>query len=191
MAKLTSFTFSSNGSLVYRNTGALAPERYYVKGSSVYNSETGRRVGYAKQSRNLTQAERNKIAKAEKSRTAKYRRRYKPWQKETQRPRKPAPKKPSKKAERIAEVPAPREYLDEYAELIREYAMQLRDGPSKTVLMSITSDEAEVLHALAYDVYESFVQYGDDVMSGSESPYQRAVFERQGKRLAQLLKAIR
>ena len=191
MAKLTSFTTTPNGTLVYRNSGAIAPEKYYTKGTSVYNSETGRRVGYVKQNKNLTKTEQAKVAKAEKSRTAKYRRRYKPWQKETQRPRKPSQKKPQQKAERESEVPPSQEYIHEYANLLRDYAMQLRDGPSKAILMTVTDEECEILHALAYDVYEAFIVYGQDVMTGRETPFDRAVFERQGKRLAQLLKAIR
>jgi len=191
MAKLTSFTFTPGGTLVYRKSGQIAPEKYYVKGSSVYNSETGRRVGYARQWKNLTPSEQRKVESAEKSRTRQYRRRYQPWDKG--KPRKPSgakPRAPSKKA-REPKVPPSEEYLEEYANLIRDYAMQLRDGPTKETLMSITLDECETLHALAYDVYEAFVQYGDKIMKGGESPHDRAVFERQGRRLAQLLKAIR
>ncbi len=188
MAKLTSFTFTPGGTLVYRSSGQIAPEKYYVKGNSVYNSETGRRVGYARSFDRLTQAEKLKVQSAEKSRTAKYRRRYQPWDKG--KPRKTQPKKPSQKT-REPKVPPTEEYLQEYANLIRDYAMQLRDGPTKEVLMSITLEECEILHALAYDVYEAFVQYGEAVMKGQESPHERAVFERQGRRLAQLLKAIR
>ena len=191
MAKLTSFTFTSNGTLVYRSSGAIAPESYYVKGSSVYNSKTGRRVGYAKKYDNLTAAEKNKVIKAERTRTRQYRRRYQPRDKgRPQKPRTP-PKRTGRKQEREPKVPVTQEYLGEYANLIRDYAMQLRDGPSKAVLMSITLEECEILHALAYDVYEAFVSYGDRVMSGQESPHERAVFERQGRRLAQLLKAVR
>ena len=188
MAKLTSFTFTPGGTLVYRSTGAIAPEKYYTKGSSVYNSETGRRVGYARGYDKLTAAERAKIGSAERSRTREYRRRYQPWDKG--RPRKSQPKKPPQKA-REPKVPTTQEYLQEYSNLIRDYAMQLRDGNAKAVLMDITLEECEILHAMAYDVYEAFVQYGEAVMTGRESPHERAVFERQGRRLAQLLKAIR
>ena len=191
MAKLTSFTVTPQGALVYRSTGAIAPEKYYVKGNSVYNSETGRRVGYAKSYKNLTKTEQAKVEKAARSRTQQYRRRYQPWDKgQPKKPRAP-PKRTGRKAERESKVPVTQEYLSEYANLIRDYAMQLRDGPTKAVLMSITMEECEILHSLAYDVYEAFVQYGDRVMSGQESPHDRAVFERQGRRLAQLLKAIR
>lgn len=188
MAKLTSFTFTPGGTLVYRKSGQIAPEKYYTKGSSVYSSETGRRVGYAKQFKNLTPSERMKVESAERSRTRQYRRRYQPWDKG--KPRQQKPRTPPKKA-REPKVPPSEEYLEEYANLIRDYAMQLRDGPTKAVLMSITLEECEILHALAYDVYEAFVQYGEKVMQGQESPHDRAVFERQGRRLAQLLKAIR
>ena len=189
MAKPTLFATSPNGTLVYRSSGAIAPEKYYAKGNSVYNSETGRRVGYTKEYRNLTKSEQAKVEKAARSRTRTYRRRYQPWDKGQKKPR--TPPKRARKQEREPQVPVTQEYLSEYANLIRDYAMQLRDGPSKTILMSITLEECEILHSLAYDVYEAFVQYGDRVMSGEESPHDRAVFERQGRRLAQLLKAIR
>jgi len=191
MPKFTSFTFTPGGTLVYRNSGQIAPEKYYVKGNTVYSSETGRKVGNAKKFDNLTSAEKQKVLSAEKSRTARYRRRYKPWDKgKPRKPSKAQPKTPPKKA-REPKVPVSKEYLQEYSNLIRDYAMQLRDGPTKETLMSITLEECEMLHALAYDVYEAFVQYGDKVMKGQESPHDRAVFERQGRRLAQLLKAIR
>lgn len=188
MPKFTSFTFTPGGTLVYRSSGQIAPGKYYVKGNTVYSSETNRKVGNAKKFDNLTSAEKQKVLSAEKSRTRQYRRRYQPWDKG--KPRKSPPRKPSQKA-REPKVPPTEEYLQEYANLIRDYAMQLRDGPTKEVLMSITLEECEMLHALAYDVYEAFVQYGEKIMSGQESPHERAVFERQGRRLAQLLKAIR
>ena len=188
MAKFTSFTFTPGGTLVYRNSGQIAPEKYYVRGNTVYSSETGRKVGNARKFDNLTAAEKQKVLSAERSRTARYRRRYQPWDKG--KPKKQTPRKPSQKV-REPRVPVTEEYLQEYSNLIRDYAMQLRDGPTKEVLMSITLEECEILHALAYDVYEAFVQYGEAVMKGQESPHERAVFERQGRRLAQLLKAIR
>ena len=188
MPKFTSFTFTPGGTLVYRNSGQIAPEKYYVRGNTVYSSETGRKVGNARRFDNLTAAEKRKVLSAERSRTAKYRRRYQPWDKG--KPRQQRPRTPPKKA-REPKVPPTQEYLEEYQNLIRDYAMQLQDGPTKATLMSITLAECEMLHALAYDVYEAFVQYGEKVMKGQESPHDRAVFERQGKRLAQLLKAIR
>ena len=191
MAKLTSFTFIQGGTLVYRSSGQIAPGKYYVKGNSVYNSETGRRVGYARQWKNLTPSERKKVESAERSRTRQYRRRYQPWDKgKPRKPSKAQPKAPPRKT-REPEVPPSDEYLEQYQNLIRDYAMQLRDGPAKAALMTVTVEECEMLHALAYDVYEAFVQYGEEIMKGMESPHERAVFERQGRRLAQLLKAIR
>ena len=122
MPKFTSFTFTPGGTLVYRNSGQIAPEKYYVKGNTVYSSETGRKVGNARKFDNLTAAEKQKVLSAEKSRTARYRRRYQPWDKG--KPRRQAPKKPSQKV-REPKVPVTEEYLQEYSNLIRDYAMQI------------------------------------------------------------------
>lgn len=187
MPKFTSFTFTPGGTLVYRNSGQIAPEKYYVKGNTVYSSETGRKVGNAKKFDNLTSAEKQKVLSAEKSRTAKYRRRYQPWDKG--KPKKGKPKSPPKKA-REPKVPVSEEYLEEYANVIRDLAVHLWDAEARATLMTITLDECEKLHELAYDVYEAFVHYGETVIHGGNAQA-RARFERLGRRLAQLLRAIR
>lgn len=195
MAKLTSFTFTPGGTLVYRKSGQIAPEKYYTKGNSVYNSETGRRVGYAKQWKNLTPSERLKVESAEKSRTAQYRRRYQPWDKG--KPKKSQPRKPSGKAQgqrmRDPNVPVSEEYLQEYINLIAFYAVYVRAPDPKANLLTCTMEEAEKLHALAYDVYEPYIKYGEEAHTngGYLEPVARAKFERLARRLSQLLKAIR
>lgn len=65
MAKLTKFTISPSGDLVYKSTGKLAPEGYTFRKNTVYG-KNGRRVGSL--SRNLTKTEAGKIAKAEANR---------------------------------------------------------------------------------------------------------------------------
>ena len=65
MAKLTKFTISPSGDLVYKSSGKLAPEGYTFRKNTVYG-KNGRRVGTL--SRNLTKTEAAKIAKAEANR---------------------------------------------------------------------------------------------------------------------------
>lgn len=65
MAKLTKFTISPSGDLVYKSNGKLAPEGYTFRKNMVYG-KNGRRVGSL--SRNLTKTEAAKIAKAEANR---------------------------------------------------------------------------------------------------------------------------
>ena len=194
MSKFTSFTFTPGGTLVYRSTGQIAPEKYYVKGNTVYNSETNRKIGNAKKFDNLTSAEKQKVLSAEKSRTAKYRRRYQPWDKG--KPKKNQPRKPSKKTQermRDPNVPVSEEYLQEYINLIAFYAVYVHSPDPKANLLTCTMEEAEKLHALAYDVYEPYIKYGEEahMHGGYLEPVARAKFERLARRLSQLLKAIR
>ena len=65
MAKLTKFTISPSGDLVYKSSGKLAPSSYTFRKNTVYGAN-GRRVGTL--SRNLTKTEAAKIAKAETNR---------------------------------------------------------------------------------------------------------------------------
>ena len=65
MAKLTKFTLSPSGDLVYKSNGKLAPSSYTFRKNTVYGAN-GRRVGSL--SRNLTRTEATKIAKAEANR---------------------------------------------------------------------------------------------------------------------------
>lgn len=65
MVKLTKFTISPSGDLVYKSSGKLAPSSYTFRKNTVYGAN-GRRVGTL--SRNLTKTEAAKIAKAEANR---------------------------------------------------------------------------------------------------------------------------
>ena len=67
MAKLTKFTISPSGDLVYKSSGKLAPEGYTFRKNTVYG-KNGRRVGSL--SRNLTRTQAEKITKAERNRSA-------------------------------------------------------------------------------------------------------------------------
>ena len=65
MVKLTKFTISPSGDLVYKSSGKRAPSSYTFRKNTVYGAN-GRRVGSL--SRNLTKTEAAKIAKAEANR---------------------------------------------------------------------------------------------------------------------------
>lgn len=66
MAKLTKFSYNSAGQLAYRNTGALAPADYTVRGSTVYGRD-GRRIGTVGKG---TAAQRAKVERAARNRRA-------------------------------------------------------------------------------------------------------------------------
>ncbi len=89
MAKLTKFTISPSGQLVYKSTGKLAPEGYKFRKNTVYGPN-GRRIGTL--SRKLTKAEATRIAKAERSRN----RRTARAQRAPAKPSQGKPRKPSK-----------------------------------------------------------------------------------------------
>lgn len=185
MAKFTSFTMTPQGELAYSNTGRLAPSSYTVRGNTVYGADN-RKIGNVKKFDNLKKAQRQKVESASRSRQ--HRRAQQIKNAGQQKPRRP--RKPTQKA-REPKVPVSEEYLEEYRGLLADYAQYLRDADARNTLANATVEQCEMLHALAYDVYETFIQYGEQARSGEMSPHQRATFERQGKRLASLLKAIR
>lgn len=92
MAKLTKFTLSPSGDLVYKTTGKLAPSNYIFRKNTVYKvGEDGVRRRVGSLSRKLTKGEAERIAKAEKSRN----RRRAAKAKQPSRPSKGKPKAPS------------------------------------------------------------------------------------------------
>lgn len=190
MAKFTSFTMTPQGELAYSNTGRLAPSSYTVRGNTVYGADN-RKIGNVKKFDNLKKAQRQKVESASRSRQHRRAQQIK----NAGQPSQGKPRKPSKKAapaqDRDPNVPPSEEYYREYANTIHEYARALRDPWAREILMNATLEDCEMLHALAYDVYEAFVQYGDDAVHGTLTPMQRRSFERVGYRLASLLKAIR
>ena len=110
MAKLTKFTISPSGELVYKSTGKLAPEGYKFRKNTVYGPN-GRRIGTL--SRKLTKTEATKIAKAERSRTRRTARAAK-GAKGANAPKQPSqgkPKKPSKTG-----APISQQYGDDWSQ---------------------------------------------------------------------------
>lgn len=192
MAKFTSFTYTPQGQLAYSNTGKLAPSSYTVRGNTVYGTDN-RKIGNVKKLENLKKAQREKVVNASR------RRQHAKAQaiKNQGKPSQGKPRKPSKKATaagsqgRDPDVPPSAEYYHEYMSMIHEYARALHDSWSRDILLGSTYDDCEMLHALAYDVYEAFIQYGEDAVHGELSPIQRRSFERVGARLASILISIR
>ena len=130
--KLVKFTISPSGQLVYKSTGKLAPADYTFRKNTVYGPN-GRRIGSL--SRKLTKAEATKIAKAEKSRTARQRRATAKAKGGRQdRPKQGKPKAPSKTGtqrygddwERFGQTdfPEPDVWVKE------EFAQRVRDAAS-------------------------------------------------------------
>ena len=118
MAKLTKFTISPSGQLVYKSTGKLAPAGYKFRKNTVYGPN-GRRIGTL--SRKLTKAEAAKIAKAERSR----KRRVARGANAPKQPSQGKPKKPSKKGAASAPYGEDWEGFDttefpEYSEAVKE-----------------------------------------------------------------------
>ena len=99
MVKLTKFTLSPSGDLVYRKTGRLAPDNYVFRKNTVYRvGEDGvrRRVGTL--SRKITKTEAAKISRAEKNREKRRAR-------ELTKPSKPFPHPRGPGGERLALLP--------------------------------------------------------------------------------------
>ena len=159
MAKLTKFTISPSGDLVYKSTGKLAPEGYTFRKNTVYG-KNGRRVGSL--SRNLTRAQAEKIAKAERSRNARKAARKKagemakPSQK---RPRPPSGAKPREgaKAAGIGEAEefdstefpdAEQIVIAEFARRVKAAALSVAPEALKQKILAL-SDEA---------IYEGYKQ---------------------------------
>lgn len=127
MAKLTKFTISPSGQLVYKSTGKLAPEGYKFRKNTVYGLN-GRRIGTL--SRKLTKTEAAKIAKAERSR----KRRVAKGANAPKQPSQGRPKKPSKKGPASAPYGEDWESFDttefpEYSEAVKEeFAARVRNA---------------------------------------------------------------
>ena len=159
MAKLTKFTISPSGDLVYKSNGKLAPEGYTFRKNTVYG-KNGRRVGSL--SRNLTRAQAEKIAKAERNRNARRSKAAKkagemakPSQK---RPRPPSgPNRGSTKAAGIGkaeefdgtEFPdAEKLVIEEFARRVKAAALSVAPEALKQKILAL-SDEA---------IYEGYKQ---------------------------------
>lgn len=159
MAKLTKFTISPSGDLVYKSSGKLAPEGYTFRKNTVYG-KNGRRVGSL--SRNLTKTEAVKIAKAEANRNkrkAAAKRKTAGMTKPSQkRPRSPSgPNRGSTKATSIDEAEefegtefpeAEKLVIAEFARRVKAAALSVAPEALKQKILAL-SDEA---------IYEGYKQ---------------------------------
>lgn len=176
MAKLTKFTISPSGDLVYKTSGKLAPEGYTFRKNTVYG-KNGRRVGSL--SKNLTKTGAAKIAKAEANRNKrKAAGMTKPSQK---RPRSPSgPNRGSTKAASIDEAEefegtefpgAEKLVIEEFARRVKAAALSVAPEPLKQKILAL-SDEA-IYEGYKQDAYifEVFFFYHGE----SEEPHRSDV----------------
>ena len=176
MAKLTKFTLSPSGDLVYKTSGKLAPSSYTFRKNTVYGAN-GRRVGSL--SRNLTKTEAAKIAKAEVNRNKrKAAGMAKPSQK---RPRSPSgPNRGSAKVTGIDEAEefegtefpeAEKLVIAEFARRVKAAALSVAPEALKQKILAL-SDEA-IYEGYKQDAYifEVFFFYH----GGSEEPHKSDV----------------
>lgn len=165
MARLTRFTLSPSGELVYRSTGKKAPADYTFRKNTVYGKD-GRRIGSL--ARSITKTEAKRIAHAEQSR-----------QRRTGRaaPKLPSPdkpRKPSQKAKAAAsqkygenwdefedtEFPQPEEaVIEEFAQRVRDCALSVAPAALQTKIQALTS--AAIWKAYQEDqyIFEIYFQY--------------------------------
>lgn len=182
MPKLTKFTISPSGDLVYKSSGKLAPEGYTFRKNTVYG-KNGRRVGSL--SKNLTRTQAEKIAKAERNRNARKAARKKagemskPSQK---RPRSPSGTKPREGAKAAGideaeefdgtEFPgAEKLVIEEFARRVKAAALSVAPEALKQKILAL-SDEA-IYEGYKQDAYifEVFFFYH----GGSEEPHRSDV----------------
>ena len=161
MAKLTKFTLSPSGDLVYKSTGKLAPEGYTFRKNTVYG-KNGRRVGSL--SRNLTKTDAAKIAKAEANRNkrkAVAKRKAAGMSRPSQkRPRSPSGTKPREGAKTAAGIDEAEEFdgtefpgadklvIAEFARRVKAAALSVAPEALKQKILAL-SDEA---------IYEGYKQ---------------------------------
>lgn len=160
MARLTKFTLSPSGELVYRSTGKLAPAGYTYRKNTVYG-KNGRRIGSL--SRNLTKTEAQRIARAEQSRN---RRRAAPKQPSQKRPRKPSQKARSQKYGENwdefegTEFPQPDEtVIEEFAQRVRDCALSVAPPALQKKIQALTSTAIWKAYQEDQYVFEIYFQY--------------------------------
>lgn len=179
MAKLTRFTISPTGQLVYRSTGKLAPSSYTFRKNTVYGSD-GRRIGSL--SRNLTKKEAAKIAKAERSRNKRLKAQGKrpPQPKKANRPKQDRPKRPKAPTQEDTQEYGTdwdqfdtTEFPEESEQIKEEFALRVRMAalsvapPSLSAKIRALSTEA-IWRAYLEDAYifETYFEYHE----GREQP---------------------
>ena len=165
--KLTKFTISPSGQLVYKKTGRAAPQGYTFRKNTVYGPD-GRRIGSL--SRKLTKAEATKIARAETNRKKRAAAAARgPSQ------RKPAkPKRPSKKATQqygedwedfdSTEFPEVNEAIkEEFAQRVRDAAASVAPPWLQSRIRAFTTNALwEAYNQDAY-IFELYFKYHQPV----------------------------
>ena len=164
MARLTKFTLSPSGELVYRSTGKKAPAGYSFRKNTVYN-KSGRRIGSL--ARSITKTEAKRIARAEQSRQRRTGRAA-PEQASQGRPRKPSQKAKAgsqKYGENWDEFgdtgfPQPEEaVIEEFAQRVRDCALSVAPAALQKKIQALTS--AAIWKAYQEDqyIFEIYFQY--------------------------------
>ena len=171
MAKLTKFTLSPSGDLVYRKTGRLAPDNYIFRKNTVYRvGEDGvrRRVGTL--SRKITKTEAAKISRAEKNREKrKARELTKPSKPSKSKPRRPA--QPSQRVQRFGddweevrntEFPEPDQIIkEEFAQRVRDCALSVAPQWLQRRIQALSTDALWEAYKQDAYVFEMYFRYHD------------------------------
>ena len=164
MARLTKFTLSPSGELVYRSTGKKAPAGYTFRKNTVYKN--GRRIGSL--ARSITKTEAKRIVHTEQSRQRRTGRAV------PEQPPQGKPRRPSKKAKPAAsqefgedwdqftdsEFPQPEEaVIEEFAQRVRDCALSVAPAALRKKIQALTS--AAIWKAYQEDqyVFEIYFQY--------------------------------
>jgi len=164
MTRLTKFTLSPSGKLVYRSTGKRAPAGYTYRKNTVYG-RNGRRIGSL--ARKLTKSEAKRIARAEQSRQRRSGRAA------PKLPSQDKPRKPSQKAKASSqqygenwdkfedsEFPQPEEaVIEDFAQRVRDCALSVAPPALQKRTQALTS--AAIWKAYREDqyVFEIYFQY--------------------------------
>lgn len=184
MAKLTKFTLSPSGELVYKSTGKLAPSDYSFRGSTVYGSN-GRRIGSL--SRKLTKKDAARIAKAERSRTRRTGRipQRKTSTKPEGRPSQERPRRPSKTGraafieygaegwdEEIGTTSFPESeqvVKEEFAQRVRAAALSVAPSSLRDKIMRLSTEALWQAYQEDAYIFEVYFEYHSPIDSPHKS----------------------
>ena len=174
--KLTKFTISPSGQLVYKSTGKLAPAGYTFRKNTVYGPN-GRRIGSL--SRKITKKEAEKIARAERNRNKRIQAaQRKAQQGKPSKPSKGKPSKPSKTQrygegwDRFDETEFPevdQSIKEEFAQRVRDAALSVAPPWLQSRIQAFTT--AALWEAYNQDAYifELYFKYHQPVDSPHKS----------------------
>lgn len=171
MAKLTKFTISPSGDLVYKSTGKLAPSDYKFRKNTVYGPN-GRRIGTL--SRKLTKKDAARIASAERSRKARVRR-------TVSKPRQGKPSRPSRKATQAygedweqfdeTKFPEPSETaIAEFAQRVRNAASSVAPEWLKQRIRAFSTEAIWKAYQEDAYIFEIYFKYHSEDESPHKSP---------------------